>query len=200
VDAETALQMVAEVHDVVDIIEVGTPMILREGMHPVRIIKEKYPALTVLADTKIIDAGNIESADAFKAGADIVTVLAFAQDATIRAVVKTARDFGKQVMGDMVCVQDVTSRAVELDDMDVDYICLHTAIDVQNTGKTPFDELARVKMVVKKAGTAAAGGINLNTIPLAKKYQTDIVVVGTALTEASDLRAAAQEMIWTIKN
>jgi len=199
VDAKTALQMVARVYDVVDIVEVGTPMILREGMHPVRMIKEKYPALMVLADTKIIDAGSIESADAFEAGADIVTVLAFAQDATIRAVVKTARDLGKQVMADMVCVEDVAGRAVELDGMDVDYICLHTAIDVQNTGKTPFDELALVKTVVKNAGTVAAGGINFNTISLAKKYNPDIVVVGTALTGAADIRAAAQKMIRTIR-
>ena len=139
VRVETALKMVEEIHDIIDIVEVGTPMIMREGMLPVRMIKEKYPGLVVLADTKIVDGGDIESEDAFEAGADIVTVLAVSADATIRAVVNTARKHGKKAMADMISVEDVAKRAVELDQLDLDYICLHTAVDVQNTGKTPLD-------------------------------------------------------------
>ena len=200
VNAETALKMVKEIHDIIDIVEVGTPMIMREGMFPVRLIKEKYPNVVVLADAKIVDGGDIESADAFEAGADIVTVLGVADDATVQAVVKTAKKFGKKVMADMICIVDVKKRAIELDAMGVDYICLHTAVDVQSTGKTPFDELAQVMTVIKNAKPAVAGGINMSTIPLAKKYGTDIVVAGGALTKAADLRAAVTEMENAIKS
>lgn len=200
VNAETALKMVKEIHDIIDIVEVGTPMIMREGMFPVRLIKEKYPNVIVLADAKIVDGGDIESADAFEAGADIVTVLGVADDATVQAVVNTAKKFGKKVMADMICIEDVKKRAIELDNMGVDYICLHTAIDVQCTGKTPFDELAQVMTVIKHAKSAVAGGINMSTIPLAKKYGTDIVVAGGALTKAADLRVAVTEMENAIKS
>jgi 3-hexulose-6-phosphate synthase len=200
VEAETALKMVDQIHDVVDIVEVGTPMIVREGMFPVRLIKEKYPNVIVLADAKIVDGGDIESGDAFEAGADIVTVLAVAEDATIQAVVNTARKYGKKVMADMICINDVEKRAAELDNMGVDYVCLHTALDVQNTGKTPFDELAKVMMVLKNAKVAVAGGINMGTIPLTKKYGPEIVVAGGALTKAADLRAAVIEMEAAIKS
>ncbi len=200
VNSETALKMVKEIQDVIDIVEVGTPMIMREGMFPVRLIKEKYPKVTVLADAKIVDGGDIESEDAFEAGADIVTVLAVAEDATIQAVVNTAKKHGKKVMADMICVSDVKTRAVELDIMGVDYICLHTAIDVQNTGKTPYDELAQVMTVLKNAKAAVAGGVNLESIPLTKKYGAEIVVAGGALTKAADLRAAVIEMENAIKN
>ena len=200
VDAEIALKMVDQIHDIVDIIEIGTPMIVREGMFPVRLIKEKYPNIIVLADAKIVDGGDIESGDAFEAGADIVTVLAVAEDATILAVVNTARKYGKKVMADMICVNDVGKRAVELDNMGVDYVCIHTALDVQNTGKTPFDELAKVMMVLKNAKVAVAGGINMGTIPLTKKYGPEIVVAGGALTKAANLRAAVIEMEEAIKS
>jgi len=200
VNAETALKMVKEIHDIIDIVEVGTPMIVREGMFPVRLIKEKYPNVVVLADAKIVDGGDIESADAFEAGADIVTVLGVADDATVQAVVNTAKKFGKKVMADMICIEDVKKRAIELDAMGVDYICLHTAVDVQSTGKTPFDELAQVMTVIKNAKPAVAGGINMSTIPLAKKYGADIVVAGGALTKAADLRAAVTEMENAIKS
>jgi 3-hexulose-6-phosphate synthase len=194
VRVETALKMVEEIHDIIDIVEVGTPMIMREGMLPVRMIKEKYPGLVVLADTKIVDGGDIESEDAFEAGADIVTVLAVSADATIRAVVNTARKHGKKAMADMISVEDVAKRAVELDQLDLDYICLHTAVDVQNTGKTPLDELIRVMTVLKTAKAAVAGGINMKTIYATIKIGPEIVVVGGALTKAPDLRAAVIEM------
>jgi 3-hexulose-6-phosphate synthase len=199
VDAEMALKMVEQIHDVVDIVEVGTPMIVREGMLPVRLIKEKFPKVVVLADAKIVDGGDIESGDAFEAGADIVTVLGVAEDATIQAVVNTARKYGKQVMADMICVSDVGKRAAELDRMGVDYVCLHTALDVQNTGKTPFDELSLVMAVLVNAKVAVAGGINMGTIPLTKSYQPEIVVAGGALTKAANLRAAVIEMEDAIK-
>ena len=47
---EQAALLADEIHDVIDIFEVGTPMIVRDGLHPVRRIKEKHPELTVLAD------------------------------------------------------------------------------------------------------------------------------------------------------
>lgn len=200
VNAETALKMVKEIQDVIDIVEVGTPMIMREGMFPVRLIKEKFPKVTVLADAKIVDGGDIESEDAFDAGADIVTVLGVADDATIKAVVNTAKKHDRKVMADMICIDDVRKRAIELDKLGVDYVCLHTALDVQGTGKTPFDELEQVAAVLKHAKSAVAGGINMNTIPLAKKFSPAIVVAGGALTKAEDLRAAVIEMETAIKN
>jgi 3-hexulose-6-phosphate synthase len=194
VNAETGLKLVSEIHDVIDIVEVGTPMIVREGMLAVRLIKARYPNVIVLADVKIVDGGDIEATDAFEAGADLVTVLAVADDATIQSVINTAKKHGKQVVADLICVRDVEKRAKELDKMGVNYICVHTAHDVQNSGKTPFDELKRIMVVLNNAKAAVAGGINNKTIQLAKQIGPEIVVAGAALTQASNLRAAVIEM------
>jgi 3-hexulose-6-phosphate synthase len=201
-NAETALRMVKEIHDVIDIVEIGTPMIVREGMLAVRLIKASYPNVVVLADTKIIDGGAIESEDAFNAGADLVTVLAVANDATIQAVVNTARKQGKQAVADMICVSDVEKRAIELDNIGLDYFCVHTSVDVRNAniGKTPFDELTRIMKVLKNTKAALAGGINMETIPLIKKIGPEIVVIGGALTTAANLRAAVIQIEKAINN
>ena len=87
---DEALAMLREVHDLVDITEVGTPMILRDGMAAVRAVKGQHPTMTVLADLKIIDAGEHEAALGVEGGADIITVLGAADDATIRGAVKAA--------------------------------------------------------------------------------------------------------------
>lgn len=58
---EDAMELVDKVHDYVDIVEIGSPFIIDCGMEPVKRIKAKYPELEVLADTKIMDAGDYEA-------------------------------------------------------------------------------------------------------------------------------------------
>ena len=72
---EDCLTLLEETKGSVDIAEVGTPFIIEEGMRPVREFKKHFPDIEVLADAKIMDAGELEAETAFKAGADIVTVL-----------------------------------------------------------------------------------------------------------------------------
>lgn len=189
-----ALKMVEQIHDVIDIVEIGTPMIVREGMVPVMEIRKQYPDVVLLADTKIVDGGEIEAADAFAAGADIVTVLGVAEDETIRGVVRAAEKFGGKVLVDLICVQDIAARAAQLDQMGVDYICVHTAVDVQSTGRSPYADLALLTPVLKQAKTALAGGVKLSAIPLFRHLEPEIVVVGGALTSRPDIRAAVLEM------
>lgn len=194
VDSATLLQKLEAIHDVIDIVEVGTPLMLREGMATVRKIKEKYPHVTVLADIKIMDGGALEAADACDAGADIVTVLAVSDMATIRAAADAAHERGKKIMADLICIEDVAAKAAELDEMGLDYICIHTGVDMQARGVTPLAELAAIVPVVKKGITAVAGGINLNTIEETKRIGPGVVVAGGFLNKAPDLRAAVLEM------
>ena len=74
---EDSIKILKEVNEVIDIVEIGTPFLLQDGLKAVRKIKGAYPALTVLADLKVMDAGAHEARMAFDAGADIITVLVF---------------------------------------------------------------------------------------------------------------------------
>lgn len=192
VDIKTAIEMVEKIEDVIDIVEIGTPMIVKEGMVPVRRMKERFPRLTVLADVKIADGGAIEAGYAVEAGADIVTVLAIASDQTIMGARDAAHQAGREVYVDMLSVRDVVARARELDAMGVDYIGVHTASDVQHLGRTPYDELRQIAQVIKNAKVAAAGGINLGTIGRVGELGADVGIVGSALTGAPDLRKAVE--------
>ena len=91
---DEAVVLLDKVHPYVDIIEVGSPFIIEEGMRPVRIFKEKYPDCEILADTKIMDAGEYEAEETFKAGADYCTVLGVTDTLTIEG---TAIDFNKEI-------------------------------------------------------------------------------------------------------
>jgi 3-hexulose-6-phosphate synthase len=189
-----AKAILAEVGDGIDIVEIGTPFVIQEGIRAVREIAEAFPKIKVLADLKIMDAGEHESKMAFLAGADYVTVLGAADDATIRASVAEADRHGKSIVVDMIGVADMDKRARAIDALGAHYICVHTAFDIQSTGADPLEELKVVKAAVKRAKTAVAGGIKIATLPPIAKEAPEIVIVGGGITGQADKRAAALEM------
>jgi 3-hexulose-6-phosphate synthase len=194
VDIPQAKQLVKEVEAYIDIVEIGTPVVINEGLRAVKEIKEAFPHLKVLADLKIMDAAGYEVMKASEAGADIVTVLGASEDMTIKGAVEEARKQGKQILVDMISVKNLEQRAQEIDALGVDYICVHTGYDLQAVGKNSFDDLLTIKRVVKQAKTAIAGGIKLSTLPEVIKANPDLVIVGGGITGQEDKRAAAAEM------
>lgn len=192
---EQCIELLHQTDRTIEIAEVGTPFIIEEGMKPVQTIKELFPHIEVLADAKIMDAGEFEADKCFSHGADIVTVLGVAYDETIEGVVKSARKYGKKVMADMIAVTDLAKRAEEIDRMGVDYICVHTAFDIQGTGKKdPLIDLKTVNAVIKNAQSAVAGRVNLFTIAEIAKEAPGIIVVGGAICNAADKADAAKQL------
>ncbi len=93
---------------------------------------------------KTMDAGRAEVEYAAKAGARVVGVLGAASDATISECIEAARNYGAEIIVDMVQVTDVVERAVEVEELGADYIGIHVAIDEQMQGRTPFELLRAV--------------------------------------------------------
>lgn len=194
VNIPEAKEVVKEVQEYIDIVEIGTPVVINEGLHAVKELKEAFPNLDVLADLKIMDAGAYEVMKASEAGADIITVLGATDDSTIRGAVEESRKHGKKILVDMINVKNLEERAREVDALGVDYICVHTGYDLQAEGENSFEQLRVIKNVVKNAKTAIAGGIKLATLPEVIEASPDLVIVGGGITGQADKRAAAAEI------
>ncbi|EPC53178.1 3-hexulose-6-phosphate synthase 2, partial [Lacticaseibacillus paracasei subsp. paracasei Lpp123] len=110
-----ALVLAEKVRDYVDIFEIGSPFIIQEGMRAVREFRRYFPKKKILADTKIMDAGEYEAELTFKAGADYCTVLGVTDILTIKACLAAAKKYGKQVFVDTICVPDLNTRIKELE-------------------------------------------------------------------------------------
>lgn len=190
-DISGALELLSETADQVDIIEVGTPLLIREGLRAVRQIRAAYPQHQILADLKAMDGGAYEAEMAVTAGANIVTVLAAANSSTIQGAIQAAHRLGGLVMVDMIAVQDLAGRAKQVDQMGADYVCVHTAKDIQSSGHTPLQDLKVVSSLLCKAGTAVAGGIGLSLMGEIAELRPEIVIVGGSITGAPSPRAAA---------
>ena len=194
VNIPEAIELVSEVEAYIDVVEIGTPVVINEGLHAVKAMKDRFPNLQVLADLKIMDAGGYEVMKASEAGADIITVLGVSDDSTISGAVDEAKKQGKLIMVDMINVQNLETRAREIDALGVDYICVHAGYDHQAAGKNSFAELRTIKSVVSKAKTAIAGGIKLDTIEEVIAAEPDLVIVGGGITGVEDKPAVAAAM------
>ncbi len=177
----------------VDWLEAGTPLIKSEGLHAVRELRKLFPDSTIVADMKIMDAGRTEVETAAKAGANIVDVLGASSDATIRECIQAGKNYGAKIVVDMIAVDDVLSRAKQVEDFGADYVSVHCAIDEQMEGKDPFDVLRQVSEALS-IPVAVAGGINSETAARAVEAGAAIVIVGGAITKAMDPEQAAREI------
>ena len=72
---EEAAKLAQKVEEYVDIVEIGTPIVINEGLPAVQHLNENINNAKVLADLNIMDAADYEVSQAVKYGADIVTIL-----------------------------------------------------------------------------------------------------------------------------
>src|SRR5215210_7485641 len=98
-----------------DWLEAGTPLILAEGLHGVKKLREAFPSTPIVADLKTMDGGYLEAEMMFRAGATHVVVMARAHEETIKCVVKAGKDFGGKVMGDNLGSPDMISAAKHIE-------------------------------------------------------------------------------------
>ena len=191
VHAERALTIADEaVSGGAEWLEAGTPLIKSEGVEVIRKLKTAHPERTIVADMKTIDVGGAEVEIASKAGADVVVVLGLSSDPTITEALMSARQYGSRLMVDLFNVPDKVARATALEEMGVDYVCVHVGVDEQMVGGSPLAELKQVAEAVR-IPVAAAGGINSETAAAVVEAGASIVIVGGAVIKAQDAAAAA---------
>lgn len=189
-----ALVFIDKVVDDIDIIEVGTPFLIREGVNAIKAIKEKYPHKEVLADAKIMDGGHFESQLLFDAGADYVTVLGVTDVLTIQSCIRAAKEAGKQVVVDMICVDDLPTRGSACWRRRRGYAGGTHGHRPAAAGRKPIDDLITMLKARRKARIAVAGGISSQTVKDYALLGPDVVIVGSAITHSADPAGEARKI------
>jgi 3-hexulose-6-phosphate synthase/6-phospho-3-hexuloisomerase len=176
----------------VDWLEAGTPLILAEGLHGVRKLREAFPGIPIVADLKTMDGGYLEAEMMAKAGATHVVVMARAHAETVKCVVKAGRDYGIAVMGDNMICPDMVEGARWLEDLGCDFIIHHIGYDERrgiaaqgHRMPSPLDRLREVVEAVK-VPVQAVGGLSLEQAIQCPAYGAPLVVLGAPLTIDAD--------------
>src|SRR5699024_9780791 len=118
------IRITEQVNNKIDIIEVDTGVIREYDVSLIRELRDLYLEKTMLADMKICYAGKHEAEQAFKAVADITTVMGFAGNQTIVETLNVAKEMNSRVMVDLLEIQS-PERVNELDSLGVELVSLH---------------------------------------------------------------------------
>jgi 3-hexulose-6-phosphate synthase len=192
-DFSETLRITEEIVERVDVIEVGTLLLWREGIETLRELKRRFPDMSLLVDSKIADAGGDAAAFFFDAGADAVTVLGSATATTVEATVAEGRTRNRRVVGDTIGWVDAVETARFLKQCGVDEICVNASTD-RPPDPESYAELSSVREAVPDISLSVSGRINTDVIPTIVRYQPETLIVGRAVTQSVSPRKAVEEL------
>jgi len=133
----------------VDWIEVGTPLIVFNGLDAVNAVAGAFPEHPVVADLKALDGVAKYVREAARRGASFATVVAVAADAAIRQGIEAAKAEGVRLVGDLYATKDPVQRALELEVMGVDSLLIHAGTDTMSE-HPDLDPLQHVREVAEQ--------------------------------------------------
>ncbi len=189
VSIERAIDIIREVEEYADIVEIGTSLIKDFGLEAIRRIKREFPNKKILADIKTVDEAEYEFKAAYKAGADIATVLGGASLETIRICKRVANEYFKDYLIDLIEVsKDKQDLLKEFSD---GIICIHLPSD-KNSEELNELIVSTIDNLKGFNRLAVAGGVRKNSIKLMKDSNFEIVIVGSAITKAHNIKESAK--------
>ena len=180
-DFEQTMNLAEKTAPFIDIFEIGTPCIKHNGIDLVKALRAKFPDKLLLVDLKTMDAGEYEAAPFYAAGADICTVLGVSGLPTIAGVVKAGAAHGAEAQVDLINVPNKLQCAVEAAQLGARIIGVHTGLDAQAAGQTPYADLNAIAGLGLDVRISVAGGINASTVQQVVESGADIIVVGAAI-------------------
>lgn len=175
-----------------DWIEVGTPLVLAEGLHGVRALRKEFPNHPLIVDLKTMDGGYLEAEMMADAGADAVVVMGRAHDATIERVCQAGAEFGMLVMGDDLGADDRVHEAARLEGLGVGMVIHHIGFDHRgkHPGLTPLTDLAAI-VAATSVPVQAVGGLSIDQAVSCPGIGAPVVVFGAPLAIDGDSFTAA---------
>ena len=209
-------EIVEQIHEYVDIVEVGNPLIIETGLQLVSALRDEFPQLDICADAKIVNSGHYIASRCFDRGASVVTIMGVAADQTIEGAVAAAELMGGRIMADLTGIADIANRARELEELGVYYLCTHTGYEDRQLASNPLSDarpgiarafysmlgydnpLRELNLVhantIGRARTAVVGRINEDNIDEVVALGPELILIGRAIVGAIDPAQAAADL------
>jgi 3-hexulose-6-phosphate synthase/6-phospho-3-hexuloisomerase len=170
-----------------DWLEVGTPLILAEGLRAVRALREEFPGTPLIVDLKSMDGGYFEGQMMAEAGADAVVVMGRAYDATIERMCRAGEEYGLLVMGDDLAAADPVFEAMRLERLGVGVVIHHVGFDHrgEHPGLSPLTDLPAI-VAATTVPVQAVGGLSIDDAIGCPGMGAPIVVFGAPLAVDGD--------------
>ncbi|HEV8608406.1 MAG TPA: orotidine 5'-phosphate decarboxylase / HUMPS family protein [Tepidisphaeraceae bacterium] len=183
----------------VDWLEVGTPLIVSQGVATIGKLKRAYPKFSVLADYKTMDSGGKNVMLTQQQGGQIMTVCGNAPDETIQAAVAASTQTGVWVVVDLIGVKNQGPRARQCEQWGANMVYLHYGADQRRADATRdsvqwLDEiLAAVKIPI------GVGTFDAEDAVRAVSKGASLVAIGHPVISGANPLAALTDYVKRVK-
>jgi 3-hexulose-6-phosphate synthase len=183
----------------VDWLEIGTPLIVSQGVAPIGQMVRAFPDYPVLADYKTMDSGWKNVQRTADQGGHIMTVCANAPDETVQSAIREAQNSGVWVVADTIGVKNQAARAKQCADWGVDMIYLHYGADQRKAdpSRDSTQWLAEVQQAVKTP--VGVGCFLAEDGCRAAEQGAELVAIGHPVISAADPLKELSEFVREVK-
>jgi 3-hexulose-6-phosphate synthase/6-phospho-3-hexuloisomerase len=179
-----------------DWLEVGTPLVLAEGMRALGELAPAFPGRTFFVDAKIVDSARRSVLGAAALGAELIAICGIATDATIREDVAGGREAGIGIVVDLVGAADPVRRARESAALGADLVYLHYGAD-EMLEDPAGDPTIALLPAVKAAAGVPVGAVTFDAANAvaAVAAGADIVLIGHPYLVGPDAEAMLTDFV-----
>jgi len=183
----------------VDWLEIGTPLIVSQGIAPIGQMVRAFPDYPVLADYKTMDSGwkNVERTAT--QGGHVMTVCAGAPDETVRSAIAESKKCGVWVVVDTIGVKDQPARARQCAQWGAHMIYLHYGADQRkaDASRDSTQWLAEVQRAVDIPIGVGCFGVDDGV--RASAMGAELIAIGHPVISASDPLAELSRFVREVK-
>jgi 3-hexulose-6-phosphate synthase/6-phospho-3-hexuloisomerase len=183
----------------VDWLEIGTPLIIAQGVAPIGLMVRAFGNYPVLADYKTMDSGWKNVQRTAEQGGHVMTVCANAPDETVQSAIAESKKTGVWVVADTIGVKDQGGRARQCAEWGVHMIYLHYGADQRkrDPARDSTQWLAEVQRAV--AVPIGVGCFAVEDGVRAAQAGAELVAIGHPVISAADPLAELKRFVREVK-
>jgi 3-hexulose-6-phosphate synthase/6-phospho-3-hexuloisomerase len=183
----------------VDWLEIGTPLVVSQGLAPIGQMVRAFPDYPVLADYKTMDSGGKNVERTADQGGHVMTVCAGSPDETVRAAIEASKRLGVWVVVDTIGVKDQAARARQCAAWGAHMIYLHYGADQRRADATRDSTqwLAEVQRAVEIP--IGVGCFQAEDGVRAAQAGAELVAIGHPVISAADPLAELGRFVREVK-
>ncbi|NPD87821.1 MAG: hypothetical protein HGN29_03810 [Asgard group archaeon] len=176
------------------LIEAGTPLIKKFGIHIIRDMFESQSNTYIIADMKTLDVGFLEVQIAAEENAKAVTISGLAAIETIKSALDESVLRKTDLILDLMNVKDPLDVLSKLDNKP-DVLLFHRGIDQEKREEHPWELIKKIRIEYPQTLIAVAGGLDLKKSQKALENGADIIIIGRAITQSKDVLKSINQFL-----
>ena len=173
-----------------DIMEIGTPLLISEGVKAISEFKQNFPSKPILADVKLVDRVNEIIPLLAKSGATYITMLYGTSNKVIQKAASVTHENNLKIVLDLINPETMGQAAHDAKMLKVDYVLFHYPHDFEQI----FSHLDQWEIVRGNTDLPVfvSGKIKKEHLEKIMKLKPQGVVVGEDITRSNDPEKEAE--------